>query len=95
MAQLIRLGEYVTIGTTPVEFRIAENETNLSINPPEALAIETPSSNSGTVQFCVGLTPPASQAGYPGGSKIVIHGVGGGRNLWAVASALNQNFIVT
>lgn len=94
MAQTIRIGEEVTIGTQAVEFDLMGTEAYLP-DSPLTVAIETSSANAGTIQFAVGISPPVGHRAYAASAKIVMQGIGAGKNLWAVASALNQKFTVT
>lgn len=95
MATTIKLGEEVTIGTTPTEYII--DETNAKIDKPFFTAvIYTSSGNSGTIKFSVGETPPASQLARAADKSFLMQGIlNGTYNLWAVGSASGQKFTVS
>jgi hypothetical protein len=95
MATTIKLGEEVTVDGTAVEYVI--DETTASINKPEFTAtIYTASGNSGTIQFSVGVTPPAAQRAVAADKTTVMSGIMNGfRNLWAKGSTTGQKFTVS
>lgn len=94
MATSVKIGEEVTVGGTAVEYEIDETYVALS-KPFQDLPIDTNSSNSGTIQFSVGQTPPAAQEAVAAGQKRLIQGVQNGfRNLWAKGSAAGQKFTI-
>lgn len=92
MATTIKLGEEVTVGTTPVEYVI--DETNVTLEKPlTTLAIYTDSGNSGTIKFSVGETPPAAQRAVAADKNLIMSGINNGvHNLWAVGSGAGQKF---
>jgi hypothetical protein len=93
MATTIKIGEEVTVGGTAVEYLIDETTATLS-KPFQDLPI-TCGTNSGTVQFSVGVTPPAAQEAVASGQKRLITGVQNGVfNLWAKGSAAGQKFTI-
>lgn len=93
-ATTCKLGEEITIGTTPVEYLITE--TNITIEKSPTTLNILMSTNSGTIQFAVGETPPASQKAWATGTSFVLHGVQNGvYNIWAVASGSGQKFTIT
>jgi len=95
MATTIKIGEEVTVGTTPTEYVIDETLIVLD-KPNQVFSIECASGNSGTIQFSVGVTPPAAQRAYAASSKLVLSGVANAfRNIWAVGSAAGQKFTVS
>lgn len=94
MATTIKIGEEVTVGTTAVEYVIDETFAKLT-KPFQDLPISTNASNSGTIQFSVGETPPAAQEAVAADKKKLVLGVQNGfRNLWAKGSASGQKFTV-
>lgn len=94
MATTAKIGEEITVGGTAVEYLIDETYVNLT-KPFQDLPIDTNSSNSGTIQFSVGETPPAAQEAVAAGQKRIITGVQNGfRNLWAKGSASGQKFTI-
>jgi hypothetical protein len=94
MATTIKIGEEVTVGDTAVEYVIDESTAVLP-KPFVDLPISTNSSNSGTIKFSVGVTPPAAQEAVAADKKKLILGVANGyRNLWALGSAAGQKFTV-
>lgn len=95
MATTIKLGQEVTIGTTPTEYVI--DETNAKIDKPFfAAIIYTTSGNSGTIKFSVGETPPSTQRAVAADKTVVMQGIlNGTYNLWAVGSASGQKFTVS
>jgi len=94
MATACKLGEEITIGTTPTEYLITETNAALA-KTPMTLNIQV-STNSGTIQFAVGETPPAAQKAWTTGTSFVLHGVQNGLyNIWAVASGSGQKFTIT
>jgi hypothetical protein len=94
MATSCKLGEEITIGATPVEYQISEANATLA-KAPMTLNIQL-STNSGTIQFAVGETPPAAQKAWATGTSFVLHGVQNGLyNIWAVASGSGQKFTIT
>lgn len=94
MATTIKIGEEVTIGTTATEYIINESEVVLT-KPTCDLPIHTNASNSGTIQFSVGVTPPAAQEAVAADKTRLIIGVNNGvKNLWAKASDAGQKFTV-
>lgn len=94
-ATTIKLGEEVTVGTTPVEYVL--NSTEAVINKPSFTAnIYTDTANSGTIKFSVGVTPPAEQRSVAADKNILMQGIDNGvKNLWAVGSAAGQKFTVS
>lgn len=94
MATTIKIGEEVTVGGTAVEYLIDETTATLT-KPMQDLPIDTSSANSGTIQFSVGVTPPAAQEAVAAGQKRLITGVQNGVfNLWAKGSAAGQKFTI-
>lgn len=94
MATTIKFGEEVTIGTTATEYVIDESTAYVT-KPFVDLPISTNASNSGTIKFSVGVTPPAAQEAVAADKKKLILGVKNGlNNLWAVGSAAGQKFTV-
>lgn len=94
MATSVKLGEEITIGTTPTEYLI--NETNVTLSKPfQTVTVTMLSTNSGTIQFGVGETPPAANHACAASEKFVVEGVQNGvYNLWAVGSTSGQKFII-
>jgi hypothetical protein len=95
MATTIKLGEEVTVGTTPVEYVI--DETVAYVEKPEFIAaIYTAVANAGTIQFSVGVTPPGAQRAVAADKNVIMSGIQNGfRNLWAVGSIAGQKFTVS
>lgn len=94
MATACKIGEEITIGTTPVEYLITETNATISKSPSEFNILM--SANSGTIQFAVGETPPAAQKAWATGTSFILHGVQNGLyNIWAVASGSGQKFTIT
>lgn len=97
MATTIKLGEKVTVGTTATEYVIDESDTKVS-KPLFDATIYTESDNSGTIQFSVGVTPPAGQklwAAATSDVSFIIKGVQNGvYNIWAKGSAAGQKFTI-
>jgi hypothetical protein len=94
MATTIKIGEEVTVGTTAIEYLIDETTATLT-KPMQDLQIDTNASNSGTIQFSVGVTPPAAQEAVAANKKRLIQGVQNGvNNLWAKGSDAGQKFTV-
>jgi len=94
MATTVKLGEEITIGTTPTEYLI--DETNCVLTKPFQTFQITMSTNSGTIQFAVGVTPPAAHKAWATGTNFFIDGVQNGlNNIWAVASGSGQKFTIT
>lgn len=97
MATTIKLGEEVTVGTTATEYVI--DETNAKITKPnQDFTIVVTGGNSGTIQFSVGVTPPAGQklwAAATSDVSFIIKGVQNGvYNIWAKGSAAGQKFTI-
>ena len=97
MATTIKLGEKVTVGTTATEYVI--DETNAKITKPnQDFTIVVTGGNSGTIQFSVGVTPPAGQklwAAATSDVSFIIKGVQNGvYNIWAKGSAAGQKFTI-
>jgi len=94
MATACKLGEEITIGTTPVEYLITE--TNVTLTKPfQTLTVECAAANSGTIQFSVGETPPSANRAFAASAKVVVDGVQNGvYNLWAVGSGPGQKFTI-
>lgn len=94
MATLIELNEEVTVGTTPVEYEIDETTCKLE-KPAVDLPIRTNAANSGTIKFCAGKTPDASQEAIAADKRVLLLGVtNGNKNFWAVGSAAGQKFTI-
>ncbi len=94
MATTIKIGEEVTVGTTPVEYVINEDEAVLE-KPTFTAAIYTSSANAGTIKFSVGVTPPAAQRAVAADKNVIVGGINNGvKNLWAVGSVADQKFTV-
>ncbi len=95
MATTIKLGEEVTVGDTAVEYVL--DETLQGIDKPNfTAAIYTDSANSGTIQFSVGVTPPAAQRAVAADKNVIMSGIQNGfLNLWAKGSAAGQKFTVS
>jgi hypothetical protein len=95
MATAARIGEEITVGTTPVEYVIDETLVELN-RPTQDLTIVVTGGNSGTIKFSVGETPAVGQKAIAAATVdviFVIHGVRNGfRNLWAVGSGAGQKF---
>jgi hypothetical protein len=94
MATTIKLQQEVTIGTTPTEYLI-DTTNALLTSPVFDVAIAMTSTNTGTIQFAVGETPPASQRACVASEKIVLPVQNGLYNLWAVASLAGQKFTIS
>jgi len=95
MATTAKIGEEITIGTTAVEYVIDETTAYLE-KPSQDLPVYTSASNSGTIQFSVGVTPPAAQEAVAADKSRIIIGVKNGfRNLWAKASGAGQKFTIS
>jgi hypothetical protein len=97
MATAAKLGEEITIGTTPVEYVITETNVTLKKSSQD-LTIVVTGGNSGTIKFAVGETPPVAQKAWAAATvdvQFIIHGVENGvKNLWAVASGAGQKFTI-
>jgi len=95
MATTIKIGEEVTVGTTAVEYLVDETEITLT-KPTQDFPIKTNSSNSGTIQFSVGITPPAAQEAVAADKTRLLTGVENGvKNFWAKGSGAGQKFTVS
>lgn len=95
MATTIKIGEEVTVGTTATEY-VFDETTAVIRKPTHEAIIETDSGNSGTIQFSVGVTPPAGNKAFAADKKTVIQGIDNGRlNLWAKGSGAGQKFTVS
>lgn len=93
MATACKIGEEITVDGTAVEYQITE--TNVTLPRPSEFTI-TMSTNSGTIQFSVGETPPAAQKAWATGTSFVLRGVQNGLfNIWAKGSASGQKFTIT
>ena len=86
-----KIGDEITIGTTDTEYTIAE--AGLLGNPQE-VTVECLSTNSGTIQFSVGETPPVTAHAHAAGEKRVFT-VGGSKKLWAKGSGAGQKFVIS
>lgn len=94
MATTIKIGEEVTIGTTAVEYVIDETYAKLD-RPAAFIGVRTNASNTGTIQFAVGETPPAAQEAVAADKSRLYPGVQNGvHNLWAKGSAAGQKFTI-
>jgi len=95
MATSVKVGEEVTVGTTPVEYTI--DETNVTLQRRSIdLPVRTSAGNAGTIKFAIGETPPASQeAVSAGSSRLLIGFENGAKNLWAVGSVAGQKFTIS
>jgi len=94
MATACKLGEEITVDGTAVEYLITE--TNILLEKAPTTLNITLSTNSGTIQFAVGETPPSAQKAWSTGTSFVIHGVQNGLfNLWAKGSTTGQKFTIT
>lgn len=97
MATAAKLGEEITVGTTPVEYQITETLISLK-KPSQDFTIVVTGGNSGTIKFAVGETPPAAQKAWAAASadvQFTLHGVENGlRNIWAVGSGAGQKFTI-
>lgn len=90
----VKLGEEVTIGTTPIEYLITD--TNAALQRPFTTVNIQMGTNSGTIQFSVGETPPAANKAWATGTAFVMHGVQNGvYNLWALGSGAGQKFTIS
>lgn len=94
MATTVKYGEEIIIGTAPTEYVIDESVCYVT-KPFVDLPISTNASNSGTIKFSVGETPPAAQEAVAADKKKLILGVQNGlKNLWAVGSDAGQKFTI-
>lgn len=97
MATAAKLGEEITVGTTPVEYEIDLATAKLT-TPNPTLTIVVTGGNTGTIKFAVGQTPPVAQKAWAAATTDVtfsLHGVENGvDNLWAVGSLAGQKFTI-
>lgn len=94
MATTIKIGEEVTVDGTAVEYVIDESTADIP-KPNFTADIYTSSANAGTIQFSVGVTPPAAQRAVAADKNVIISGIQNGfRNLWAKGSTTGQKFTV-
>lgn len=94
MATLVIPGEEITVGTTAVEYEIDETKATVTKHTMD-LPIHTNSSNSGTIKFSVGVTPPAGAEAVAADKTRLLIGIENGyKNFWAVGSDADQKFTV-
>jgi len=95
MATLVVSGEEITVGTTAVEYEF--DETKMTVTKPTMdVPIHTNASNSGTIQFYVGATPPAGAEAVAADKTRLLTGVENGvKNFWAKGSGAGQKFTVS
>ncbi len=94
MATACKLFEEITVGATPVEYLITE--TNVALTKPmQDITLKCLSTNSGTIKFAVGETPPAANHACAAGEIFILQGVQNGLfNLWALGSGSGQVFVI-
>ena len=91
--QVVKIGQVVTVGTTPDEIQIDETLIRL-MQPAQTLTIRC-GTNAGTIQFAIGAAPGGTAEAVATGVTTTIHNVQNGfRNLWAVGSVAGQTFTI-
>lgn len=93
--QTIKLGEEITVGTTPQEYVVDETNVTLA-KPNHDFVFTTDASNSGTIKFGIGASPGSGQKAWAADKSSVLTAVQNGvKNIWAVGSGAGQKFTIT